>query len=102
MLAFGGVLAARLISGDDLTSYSPLDAVGMLDGRPLFITHGTADSRLSVDYGHRLEAAVRADGGSVESWFVEGAEHVESMLIDTEEYERRLVGFFDRSLVSGR
>jgi len=102
LLAFGGVLAARLISGDDLTSYSPLDAVGMLDGRPLFITHGTADSRLSVDYGHRLEAAVRADGGSVESWFVEGAEHVESMITDTEEYERRLVAFFDRSLVSGR
>jgi len=97
-LAFGGVLAARLISGDDLTSYSPLDAVGMLNGRPLFITHGTADTRLSVDYGHRLEAAVEADGGSVESWYVDGAEHVESMLTDTEEYERRLVEFFDRAL----
>jgi dipeptidyl aminopeptidase/acylaminoacyl peptidase len=98
VLAFGGVLAARLISGDDLVSYSPLDAVGMLDGRPLFITHGTADSRLSVDYGHRLEAAVRADGGSVESWYIDGAEHVESMLTDTEEYERRLVGFFEGAL----
>jgi len=97
-LAFGGVLAARLISGDDLTSYSPLDAVGMLNGRPLFITHGTADSRLSVDYGHRLEAAVRADGGSVESWYIDGAGHTESMLTDTEEYERRLVAFFEGAL----
>jgi uncharacterized protein len=97
-LAFGGVLAAQLISGDDLTSYSPLDAVGMLDGRPIFITHGTADSRLSVDYGHRLEAAVRADGGSVESWYIDGAEHTESMLTDSEEYEQRLVGFFDGAL----
>ena len=97
-LAFGGVLAARLISGDDLTSYSPLDAVGMLNGRPLFITHGTADSRLSVDYGHRLEAAVRADGGSVESWYIDGAGHTESMLTDTEEYERRLVAFFEAAL----
>jgi fermentation-respiration switch protein FrsA (DUF1100 family) len=93
-LAFGGVSAARIISGDDLTSYSPLDAVGRLNGRPLFITHGTADTRLSVEYGHRLEAAVRADGGSVESWYVDGAEHVEAMLIATDEYERRLVGFF--------
>ena len=99
-LAFGGVLAARLISGDDLTSYSPLDAVGMLDGRPLFITHGTADTRLSVDYGHRLEAAVRADGGDVESWYVDGAEHVESMLTDTEEYEQRLVAFFAGALAT--
>jgi dipeptidyl aminopeptidase/acylaminoacyl peptidase len=99
-LAFGGVLAARLISGDDLVSYSPLDAVENLDGRPIFITHGTADTRLSVDYGHRLEAAVREDGGSVESWYVDGAEHTESMLTDTEEYERRLVEFFDGALAT--
>ena len=100
MLSFGGVAAARLISGDDLTSYSPLDAVGRLDGRPLFITHGTADSRLSVEYGRRLEAAVRADGGSVESWYIDGAEHVEAMLLETEAYERRLVAFFSASLAT--
>lgn len=97
-LAFGGVAAARLISGDDLTSYSPLDAVHRLNGRPLFITHGTADTRLSVEYGHRLEAAVRADGGDVESWYIDGAEHVEGMLIETQEYERRLVAFFTGTL----
>ena len=99
-LAVGGVLAARLISGDDLTSYSPLDAVARLDGRPLYITHGTADTRLSVDYGHRLEAAARADGGSVESWYVDGAEHVEAVVTHADEYERRLVGFFDRVLAT--
>ncbi len=99
-LAVGGVLAARLISGDDLTSYSPLDAVARLDGRPVYITHGTADSRLIVDYGHRLEAAVRADGGSVESWYVDGAEHVEAVVTHADEYERRLVGFFDRALAT--
>ena len=97
-LAFGGVLAARLISGDDLTSYSPLDAVHRLAGRPLFITHGTADTRLSVEYGHRLEAAARADGGSVETWYVDGAEHVEAVVTHADEYERRLVDFFRRSL----
>ena len=63
---------ARLISGDDLVSYSPLDAVGALGGRPLFITHGTSDERLSVAYGHTLEEAVRADGGNVETWYVDG------------------------------
>ena len=99
-LAFGGVLAARLISGDDLTSYSPLDAVARLDGRPLYITHGTDDTRLSVDYGHRLEAAARADGGPVESWYVDGAEHTEAMVTHAEEYERRLVGFFDGALAT--
>lgn len=99
-LAFGGVLAARLISGDDLVSYSPLDAVALFDGRPLYITHGTNDTRLSVAYGHRLEAAVRADGGTVESWYVDGAEHTKTLGTHADEYERRLVGFFERSLAT--
>lgn len=99
-LAPGGLFAARLISGDDLVSYSPLDAVRRLGGRPLYITHGTEDSRLSVEYGHQLEAAVQADGGSVESWFVEGAEHAETMITEPTEYERRVVGFFGRSLAT--
>jgi uncharacterized protein len=99
-LAFGGVLAARLISGDDLTSYSPLDAVAKLDGRPIAITHGTADTRLSVDYGHRLEAAARAGGGPVDAWYVDGAEHTEAMLTHSAEYEQRLVDFFERSLAT--
>jgi fermentation-respiration switch protein FrsA (DUF1100 family) len=99
-LAFGGVLVARVISGDDLVSYGPLDAVARLDGRPLFITHGTADQRLSVEYGHRLEAAARAEGGPVESWYVDGAAHTEAMVTHTAEYEERLVDFFDRSLAT--
>ena len=79
-------------------SYSPLDAALRLDGRPLFITHGTADTRVSVDYGHQLEAAVRAQGGNVESWFVEGAEHTKALSTEPDEYERRLVDFFNRGL----
>jgi len=81
-------------------SYSPLDAVRALDGRPLFITHGTKDTRLSVAYGHELEEAVRAQGGVVESWFVEGAEHTEAMLTDHRQYEERLVGFFGTTLAT--
>ena len=91
---------ARLISGDDLVSYSPLDAVRALGGRPLFITHGTNDERLSVAYGHTLEEAVRADGGNVDSWFVEGAKHTEAMVTDPAGYEQRLVGFFGATLAT--
>lgn len=99
-LAAGGVLAARLLSGDDLVSYSPLDAVLRLDGRPLHISHGTEDKRLSVQYGHQLEAALRADGGAVTTWFVEGAAHAEAMITHAAEYEPRLVDFFSASLAT--
>jgi len=97
-LVAGGVLAARLISGVDLLSYSPLDAVRRLEGRPVFITHGEEDTRLSVQYARDLETAVRSEWGSVETWLVPGAEHTEAMVTHVEEYEQRLVDFFQRSL----
>ncbi len=94
----GGIAMARLLSGDDLASRSPLEGVRKLDGRPLFVTHGTADTRLSVDYARDLIAAVEAEGGRVDSWIVEGAGHVEAMFLEPEEYERRLTDFFDEAL----
>jgi fermentation-respiration switch protein FrsA (DUF1100 family) len=100
MLVFGGVLAARLLSGDDLVSYAPSDAVAALGERPLGITHGTADGRLSVDYGHRLEVIARERGTPVETWFVDGAEHAEAMITHAEEYERRIVAFLASALAT--
>ena len=72
--------------------------MGKLNGRPIFITHGTADTRLSVDYASDLADAVRAAGGTPEVWIIDGATHVQAMFIETEEYERRLVAFFDGAL----
>jgi dipeptidyl aminopeptidase/acylaminoacyl peptidase len=97
-LAPGGILMARLLSGDDLASLSPLGAVRKMGTRPLFITHGTVDTRISVKYAHDLEEARRAVGGTVESWIVDGADHVDAMALHPGEYERRLVDFFSRAL----
>ncbi|HEV8489269.1 MAG TPA: alpha/beta fold hydrolase [Candidatus Limnocylindrales bacterium] len=94
----GGIFMARLLSGDDLAALSPIGGVRKMGSRPLFITHGTADQRLSVDYAHDLEAARRAAGGTVESWMVDGAGHVQAMALHPAEYEDRLVDFFDRTI----
>lgn len=97
-LEVGGIAIARLLTGDDLASLSPLGAVHKLGGRPLFVTHGEADARLSVEYGRELIAAVEADGGSVEAWIVPGAAHTQAMFMFPDEYEARLVGFFGRTI----
>ena len=97
-LEWGGVTMARLLSGDDFASRSPLEAIRRMAGRPVFVTHGTADSRLSVDYARDLIAAAEADGAGIESWIVEGAEHVEGMFLRPDDYEARLVRFFSRAL----
>ena len=81
ILRFGGYLMARIRSGDDLLGLSPDGAVAKLDGRPIFITQGTADTRLSPAYAADLAAAVRAEGGRVDDpWMIPGAEHTQGIV----------------------
>jgi dipeptidyl aminopeptidase/acylaminoacyl peptidase len=70
----------------------------VLHGRPLFITHGTADETVRVHQAELLAQAIRDAGGSVDPWILEGVEHAWAMLRDPVEYERRLVEFFDAAL----
>jgi uncharacterized protein len=97
-LRYGGYLMALVRSGDDLLSLSPIGAVAKLDGRPAFITHGSADERLSVTYAAALAGAIRADGGTVDPWIVEGASHTQAIELQPAEYERRLDAFFEAAL----
>jgi dipeptidyl aminopeptidase/acylaminoacyl peptidase len=93
-----GYLVARIVSGDDLGSLSPIGAVERLGPRPLFITHGDADARLSVQYAHDLAAAYRANGGTVDPWIVPGSGHTRAIFEQPAEYERRLAVFFAAAL----
>ena len=97
-LRYGGYLMARVRSGDDLLSLSPLNAMSKLDGRPIFIVHGTADTRVAPSYAADLATAVRAHGGTVDPWMVDGSEHTQSILDQPAEYERRLDAFFEAAL----
>ena len=69
-----------------------------MTGGRIFITHGTGDTRLAVQYASDLAAAVRADGGTTEPWFVDDVEHTQAIVEQTAEYDRRLVGFFQSVL----
>jgi fermentation-respiration switch protein FrsA (DUF1100 family) len=95
-----GVLAARLVSGDDLSSHAPADGARRIGRRPIFITHGTADTRLDPQYATDLARAVRDGGGSVDPWFVDGAGHVQAVTLRPAEYEQRLAAFFSSALAT--
>jgi uncharacterized protein len=94
----GAVIAGRIIAGDDVTARSPLAAAADLDGRPIFITHGGADTHIKPAYSLQLAEAIRAEGGTVEPWIIPGAEHTRGITIETTAYEARLIAFFDRAL----
>lgn len=98
LLSSAGVLMGRVIGGVDITAHSPLAAVQRLNGRDLYITHGTADKRLSVQYAYDLADAAEAQGWTGEPWIVEGSEHVMAMWDQTAEYGERLIAFFTESL----
>jgi dipeptidyl aminopeptidase/acylaminoacyl peptidase len=97
-LASSASLMSQVISGDNITAFSPLNAMAKLNGRPIYITHGDADTRLSVQYASDLAEAVRTAGGQVEPWIIAGSGHVQGMFNETEEYERRLSAFFSEAL----
>jgi dipeptidyl aminopeptidase/acylaminoacyl peptidase len=97
-LTSAAILMGRVISGHDISSKSPLAALENLDGRALFITHGTADERLNVQYASDLVAALQQEGDPVQSWIVEGSDHVRAMFDQTVEYESRLITFFQQTL----
>ena len=97
-LRYGGYVVAQVVSGDDLLARSPVEEVARLHGRPIAITHGSADERLSVTYASELADAVRASGGSVDPWIVDGAKHTQAIALHPAEYERRLDAFFEAAL----
>ncbi|MCC6613729.1 MAG: prolyl oligopeptidase family serine peptidase [Anaerolineae bacterium] len=97
-LEAGGLWIGKLISGDDIGALSPQAAIAKADGRPVYITHGTADMRLSADYASVLAETARANGDEPQVWLIEGAGHVQGIFEHTAEYNDRLIAFFDAAL----
>ncbi len=94
----GGILVGRVLVGDDIAARSPLEATAKLNGRPIFLTMGSADERLDPRSLDALVAGVRAAGGSVDVWRVDGAGHTQALTLQPDEYERRMVEFFGPAL----
>ena len=99
-LAPGGILMARLASGDNITAYDPRDAARLAAGRPLMAVHSRADERLSFHHTEILAEDGAAAGNNVDVWIVDGATHNRILGRYPQEFAQRLVGFFDAALRS--
>lgn len=100
-LSGSGIVMARILYGVDLSTANTEDAFGtQRNGRAVYLTHGTADERLSVDFSHRLTEIAQQTDPSFEPWLVEGMGHVEAVWEFTDEYETRLVTFFTQAFAS--
>lgn len=83
------------VQGFEINAISPIASVQNNVNRPMFFVHGTEDEWIDVS---AAEPLYQASGENAELWIIDGTRHVEGMFIYPEEYQERMVNFFNRAL----
>lgn len=89
------VAFAQRQTGRRISEVRPIDDIPSISPRPVFIIHGTDDDTIPAEQGLRLYEAA---GEPKELWMVDGMGHESALGVFPDEYERRVIGFFDKSL----
>lgn len=84
----------ELLTGVDIDKLSPQDMIGDIAPRPILLIYGTRERSLEGAYD-QLAAA----GDNATLWVVEGANHGTYHIVAPEEYEQRVIAFFDQALL---
>ncbi len=86
-------LLARLILKIDPSDVSPEKAIKDIE-TPILLIHGEKDSQIKVENSHLLKKA----NPKAELWIIENADHGEGHFIKEEEYETKVLDFFNKHL----
>ncbi len=87
---------AKTETGINLNQVSPLDDIGKISPRPVYIVHSMADIVAPPDSGEKLFNAAKEPRFL---WLEKNAPHLAIYLDNPRRYQRRLVGFFDQWLL---
>ena len=87
---------ARTVFGADARVLNPVEVVAGLPPDSLFIIHGEADGLIPVDHARRIAAA--AGPAVYDLWIVPNARHDRVSEVSPEQYEERVLAFFDEKL----
>ena len=80
----------------DMDLLRPVDRIGDISPRPIMIIQGEADSMIPADSGQRL---FEAAGEPRYLWTEAGVNHIGMYSMHSEEYEEKVVGFFNEYLL---
>lgn len=83
-------------NGLNITDLSPDVAIQNHNERPITVAHGSADTRLPIEFGYEIYENA---GSNAEIIVFEGLEHVEAIYHAQERYESALVAFFTEALI---
>jgi fermentation-respiration switch protein FrsA (DUF1100 family) len=89
------VKIAEWRTGASVNQVRPVDVIGSLAPRPIFIIHGTADDVVPPDNSEQNFGAAKQPK---QIWWVPGAGHVEARTLDPSDYQLRVIQFFHQSL----
>lgn len=84
-------------AGMEVDAMRPVDDIGRISPRPVFIIQGGNDDTIPADSARRL---YQAAGEPRTLWIADGAVHGGARAVRSEEYDRRLLEFFDANLVA--
>jgi uncharacterized protein len=90
-------LLAKIFLGLNVSDVSPEKSIKNLD-TPVLLIHGDRDSQISVENSKLIYDSSNKD--ITELWIVKGADHGQSYALSGNEYEQRILGFFDEHLSS--
>lgn len=85
---------ANLRGRFDFRTVDPLMLASRIEC-PVYLVHGTADQLISPSHSEHIHEALN---GEKHIWLIEGARHAKGFRRAKQEYNRRLIGFFDRHL----
>jgi len=83
----------KIFFGIDTKDISPKDSIKDIN-KPVLIIHGEKDSQIPVNEAYILNNANK----KTELWIVENADHGETYGLNKEEYEKRVLEFFEKNL----
>jgi uncharacterized protein len=87
---------ARVETGISVKAVDPLEEIGRISPRPVYIVHSTADIVAPPEAGEKLFKAAKEPRFL---WQEKNAPHLAIYLENPRRYQRRLVGFFDEWLL---
>ncbi len=86
----GAHVSYRMVTGYDMSVLSPISVIGQIAPRPILLIYGTNEPSLP---GAHLELA--AAGNNAQLWEVPGATHGSYWYTAPEEFEQRVIAFYD-------
>jgi uncharacterized protein len=96
----GGLLAGRVFFNSDLLKISIPDLLATKKDGAILLIHGKTDDRITIEESYDLEKQLKTHQRiQYETWFHNYPGHCDAIFYAPKDYEKRVIDFFNRTLI---